>query len=146
LLSFSDSQFDAVLEGSLDPLVLSLNQFDFERMSLTEVEIDPHDELSGNLETDSMQEPSPMTPKPASGTELFASSMNTTCKATEATGHAFVTIGVSMDVRRWNWPGYLTFGKGVSSKTAPQDQPAADATVTLPRAFMARLERRVWRV
>jgi hypothetical protein len=123
-----------VLEGSLDPLVLSSNQFDFGRASLTssnEVEIDPDNKPSGTLETDSMQEPSPMRammPKPAGGTELFMSSMNVTCKAMEVTGHAFVTIGASMDVQRWNWPGYLTFYKGVSSKTAPQDQPAADAT------------------
>jgi ubiquitin carboxyl-terminal hydrolase 4/11/15 len=58
LPSFSDSQFDAVLEGSLDPLVLSSKQFDFGRTSPTssnEVEIDPDDEPSGNLETDSMQ-------------------------------------------------------------------------------------------
>jgi hypothetical protein len=69
-----------------------------------------------------------MTPKPAGGgTELFASSMNATREAMEATGNAFVTIGASMDVRKWNWPGYLTFSKGVSSKTAPQDRPAADA-------------------
>jgi len=75
-------------------------------------------------------EPSPMTPKPAGGTELFASSMNATRDAMEATGHAFVTIGASMDVRKWNWPGYLTFSKGgVSQKTAPQDQhQPADAT------------------
>jgi ubiquitin carboxyl-terminal hydrolase 4/11/15 len=58
LPSFSDSQYDAVLEGSLDPLVLSSNQFDFGRTSPTssnEVEIDPDDEPSGNLETDSRQ-------------------------------------------------------------------------------------------
>jgi hypothetical protein len=77
-------------------------------------------------------EPSPMTPKPAGGTELFASSMNATREAMEATGHAFVTIGASMDVRKWNWPGYLTFSKGgVSQKTALRDQqrqPADAAT------------------
>jgi hypothetical protein len=77
-------------------------------------------------------EPSPMTPKPAGGTELFASSMNATREAMEATGHAFVTIGASMDVRKWNWPGYLTFSKGagaVAQKTAlpPDRHQPADA-------------------
>jgi hypothetical protein len=57
LPSFSDSQFDAVLEGSLDPLVLT-NQFDFggrttSPTSSNEVEVDSDDERSGNLETDS---------------------------------------------------------------------------------------------
>lgn len=66
-------------------------------------------------------EPSPMTSKP--GADIFASSMNATREAMEATGHAFVTIGASMDVRKWNWPGYLTF-KGGPPKTAPQDIPA----------------------
>ena len=49
--------------------------------------------------------------------------MSATREAMEATGHAFVTIGASMDVRKWNWPGYLTFNKGVSPKLVPQDQP-----------------------
>ena len=41
----------------------------------------------------------------------------------EATGHAFVAIGASMDVRKWSWPGYLTFHKGVPPKTMTQDEP-----------------------
>jgi len=56
LPSFSDSQFDEVLQGSLDPLVLSSNRFDFGRTSPTssnEVEIDSDDEPSGHVETDS---------------------------------------------------------------------------------------------
>ena len=28
-------------------------------------------------------------------------------------------MGVNMDMRKWNWPGYLTFGKGSSSKQGP---------------------------
>ena len=68
-------------------------------------------------------EPSPVTSKP--GTDIFASSMNATRGAVEATGHAFVTIGASMDVRKWNWP-YLTFNRGVSPRPALQDQ-SADA-------------------
>ena len=66
-------------------------------------------------------ESSPLTSKP--GTDIFASSMSATREAMEATGHAFVTIGASMDVRKWNWPGYLTFNRGVSPKLVPQDQP-----------------------
>ncbi|KAI0311747.1 hypothetical protein OF83DRAFT_1087486 [Amylostereum chailletii] len=31
--------------------------------------------------------------------------------ALNATGNAFLAIGASMDVRKWSWPGYLTFGK-----------------------------------
>jgi len=69
-------------------------------------------------------ESSPITSKP--GTDIFASSMNVTRGAVEATGQAFVTIGASMDVRKWNWPGYLTFTRGVSPRPAPQDQ-LADA-------------------
>jgi ubiquitin carboxyl-terminal hydrolase 4/11 len=58
--SFSDSQFDAVLEDSLEPLVLSSssNQYEFGRTSPTssnEVEVDSDDEPSGNLGTDSRQ-------------------------------------------------------------------------------------------
>jgi hypothetical protein len=56
LPSFSDSQFDEVLQDSLDPLVLSSNRFDFGRASPTssnEVEIDSDDEPSGHVETDS---------------------------------------------------------------------------------------------
>jgi len=62
------------------------------------------------------------------GTEFFANSMNATREAMEATGHAFVTIGASMDVRKWGWPGYLTFSKGALSKAASSSQgpPAAD--------------------
>jgi ubiquitin carboxyl-terminal hydrolase 4/11/15 len=58
LPSFSDSQFDEVLQGSLDPLVLSTNQFDLGRTtsptSSNEVEIDSDDEPSGRgVEADS---------------------------------------------------------------------------------------------
>lgn len=67
-------------------------------------------------------DPSAVTPKP--GSDIFASSMTATREAMEATGHAFVTIGASMDVRKWNWPGYLTFSRGVSPKLAQQDQRA----------------------
>jgi hypothetical protein len=49
--------------------------------------------------------------------------MNVTREAMEATGHAFVAIGASMDVRKWSWPGYLTFHKGVPPKSMPQDEP-----------------------
>jgi hypothetical protein len=49
--------------------------------------------------------------------------MNVTREAMEATGHAFVAIGASMDVRKWSWPGYLTFHKGVPPRTVPQDEP-----------------------
>jgi hypothetical protein len=49
--------------------------------------------------------------------------MNVTREAMEATGHAFVAIGASMDVRKWSWPGYLTFHKGVPPKTVSQDEP-----------------------
>ena len=50
--------------------------------------------------------------------------MNVTREAMEATGHAFVAIGASMDVRKWSWPGYLTFhkGMGMPPKTASQDE------------------------
>ncbi|KAH9978321.1 hypothetical protein BJV74DRAFT_859937 [Russula compacta] len=73
-------------------------------------------------------EPSPVNAyKP--GTDIFASSMNATREAMEATGHAFVAIGASMDVRKWSWPGYLTFNKGIPSRTTPEDrhQPQAAA-------------------
>ncbi|KAH9167465.1 hypothetical protein EDB89DRAFT_1997415 [Lactarius sanguifluus] len=56
LPSFADSQFDEVLQESLDPLVLSTKRFDFEKASPTssnEVEIDSGDELSEQLEADS---------------------------------------------------------------------------------------------
>jgi ubiquitin carboxyl-terminal hydrolase 4/11/15 len=58
LPSFSESQFDEVLQDSLDPLVLSSNRFDFGRVSPTssnEVEIDSDDEPSANvmIESDS---------------------------------------------------------------------------------------------
>ncbi len=66
-------------------------------------------------------EPSSATYKP--GTDIFSSSVNVTREAMEATGHAFVAIGASMDVRKWSWPGYLTFHKGVPPKTVPQDEP-----------------------
>ena len=66
-------------------------------------------------------EPSSATSK--SGADIFSSSMNVTREAMEATGHAFVAIGASMDVRKWSWPGYLTFHKGVPPKTVPQDEP-----------------------
>ena len=65
-------------------------------------------------------EPSSATSKP--GTDIFSNSMNVTREAMEATGHAFVAIGASMDVRKWSWPGYLTFHKGVPPKTVPQDE------------------------
>lgn len=71
--------------------------------------------------------PQPSTPsEPSSATskpDIFSSSMNVTREAMEATGHAFVAIGASMDVRKWSWPGYLTFHKGVPPKTLPQDEP-----------------------
>ncbi|KAI0047223.1 hypothetical protein FA95DRAFT_1559283 [Auriscalpium vulgare] len=44
--------------------------------------------------------------------------MTATRDAMEATGSAFVALGNSMDVRKWNWPGYLTFGKG-ARKSGP---------------------------
>jgi hypothetical protein len=66
-------------------------------------------------------EPSSAISKP--GADIFSSSMNVTREAMEATGHAFVAIGASMDVRKWSWPGYLTFHKGVPPKTVPQNEP-----------------------
>jgi hypothetical protein len=66
-------------------------------------------------------EPSSATSKP--GADIFSSSMNVTREAMEATGHAFVAIGASMDVRKWSWPGYLTFHKGVPPKNVAQDEP-----------------------
>ncbi|KAH9074760.1 hypothetical protein EDB83DRAFT_2353143 [Lactarius deliciosus] len=56
LPSFAESQFDEVLQDSLDPLVLSTKRFDFGKASPTssnEVEIDSGDELSEQLEADS---------------------------------------------------------------------------------------------
>jgi ubiquitin carboxyl-terminal hydrolase 4/11/15 len=57
LPSFSESQFDEVLQDSLDPLVLSSNRFDFGRVSPTssnEVEVDSDDEPSARvIESDS---------------------------------------------------------------------------------------------
>jgi hypothetical protein len=57
LPSFSESQFDEVLQGSLDPLVLSSNRFDLGRVSPTssnEVEIDSDDGRSAQvIESDS---------------------------------------------------------------------------------------------
>jgi hypothetical protein len=47
----------------------------------------------------------------------------------EATGQAFVAIGASMNVRKWNWPGYLTFNKGALPKVDTQEQPPADLDV-----------------
>ncbi|KAI9440683.1 hypothetical protein H4582DRAFT_1938731 [Lactarius indigo] len=70
----------------------------------------------------SSSEPSPTSPK--QGTDIFVSSMNATRGAMGATGQAFVAIGASMDVRKWTWPGYLTFSKGTLQKTGPRDQPA----------------------
>ena len=60
------------------------------------------------------------------GADIFLNSMNVTREAMEATGHAFVAIGASMDVRKWSWPGYLTFQKGIQPKTASQDEPVDD--------------------
>jgi hypothetical protein len=70
-------------------------------------------------------DPSPTLPK--QGTDIFASSMNATRGAMGATGQAFVAIGASMDVRKWSWPGYLTFSKGTLQKTGPQDHQFAGA-------------------
>jgi hypothetical protein len=70
-------------------------------------------------------EPSPTFPK--QGTDIFASSMNATRGAMGATGQAFVAIGASMDVRKWSWPGYLTFNKGTLQKIGPQDHQLAGA-------------------
>jgi hypothetical protein len=53
--------------------------------------------------------------------------MNATRGAMGATGQAFVAIGASMDVRKWNWPGYLTFNKGTMQKTGLQDYQPEDA-------------------
>ncbi|KAI9511390.1 hypothetical protein F5148DRAFT_1171203 [Russula earlei] len=58
LPSFAESQFDEVLQESLDPLVLSSRQFDYGRGSPTssnEVEVDSDDERSGHVEADSTQ-------------------------------------------------------------------------------------------
>jgi hypothetical protein len=66
---------------------------------------------------------SPATSKP--GTDIFSSSMTVTREAMEATGHAFVAIGASMDVRKWSWPGYLTF-KGNPPKSLSRDEPVDD--------------------
>ena len=66
-------------------------------------------------------EPSSATSKP--GADIFSNSMNVTREAMEATGHAFVAIGASMDVRKWSWPGYLTFHKGVPPRAVPQGEP-----------------------
>ncbi|KJA28021.1 hypothetical protein HYPSUDRAFT_34294 [Hypholoma sublateritium FD-334 SS-4] len=57
------------------------------------------------------------------------------------------TINMNMDMRKWNWPGYLTFGKGSSSKNAlekdPKDkteQPPAEATTSAPRTELRQVE------
>ena len=69
-------------------------------------------------------EPSPTMSKP--GTDILVSGMNATREAMEATGQAFVAIGASMNVRKWSWPGYLTFNKGTPQKAGVQEQQPAD--------------------
>lgn len=32
-----------------------------------------------------------------------------------------VNMNVDMDIRKWNWPGYLTFGRGTSKRPAIED-------------------------
>ncbi|KAI0032318.1 hypothetical protein K488DRAFT_70742 [Vararia minispora EC-137] len=44
--------------------------------------------------------------------------------AFDATSSAFVAVGSAMNVRKWSWPGYLSFGKSSSRQTSaepPQD-------------------------
>ena len=60
------------------------------------------------------------------GTDILVSGMNATREAMEATGQAFVAIGASMNVRKWSWPGYLTFNKGTPQKAGVQEQQPAD--------------------
>jgi len=62
LPSFSESQYDEVLQESLDPLVLSSRRFDIGRGSPTssnEVEVDSDDERSGRVETSDSRRASP---------------------------------------------------------------------------------------
>lgn len=57
------------------------------------------------------------------------------------------TINMNMDMRKWNWPGYLTFGKGGSSKNASEkdlkdkmEQPPAEASTSAPRIELRQVE------
>ncbi|KAF9482584.1 hypothetical protein BDN70DRAFT_801285 [Pholiota conissans] len=43
------------------------------------------------------------------------------------------TINMNMDMRKWNW-GYLTFGKGQSSKTSEKDVKEKSPNASLPKA------------
>ncbi|KAI0289608.1 hypothetical protein BC826DRAFT_914263 [Russula brevipes] len=63
LPSFAESQYDEVLQDSLDPLVLSSNRYDLERASPTssnEVQVDSDDERSGRVESDSKEASPPL--------------------------------------------------------------------------------------
>ncbi|KAI0272602.1 hypothetical protein BC834DRAFT_817474 [Gloeopeniophorella convolvens] len=77
--------------------------------------------------------PAPTTPSelspasPKAGADIFVNGMNATREAMEATGQAFVAIGASMDVRKWGWPGYLTFSKGATRRVGLQELPSPGA-------------------
>lgn len=77
---------------------------------------------------------SSMIPAPSTGLNALAASVETikggtstdskvstskTVKPTDNAGGGFLgmpSMNVKMDMRKWNWPGYLTFGKGNSTK------------------------------
>ncbi|KAF9460520.1 hypothetical protein BDZ94DRAFT_1265778 [Collybia nuda] len=43
-----------------------------------------------------------------------------------------VSVGVEMDVRKWNWPGYLTFGRGSNRRSGPEDKGKLSTSVDQP--------------
>ena len=56
-------------------------------------------------------------------------------------------INMNMDMRKWNWPGYLTFGKGGSSKNGSEknskdtrEQSPAEASTSAPRVELRQVE------
>ncbi len=57
------------------------------------------------------------------------------------------TINMNMDMRKWNWPGYLTFGKGGSSKNGSEknskdtrEQSPVEASTSAPRVELRQVE------
>ncbi|THH21504.1 hypothetical protein EW146_g64 [Bondarzewia mesenterica] len=50
--------------------------------------------------------------------EKRAPASNSTKHSSNPSGSSLLSLGATMDVRKWNWPEYLTFGKGGGRKTA----------------------------
>lgn len=79
--------------------------------------------------------PPPLPPSPTPPKETPISTVpDNSDKSRPTSVSGFLSLGQTMDVRKWTWPGYLTFGKPGGGKGADEEVPNQEPRLKEPQA------------